>query len=130
MRKFKKFTYSNFCYLGTELIDLKIQVKKGNYVLDYTKGFCPEKISNPIALTAEESDKLDALFSELNFEKWKDKYENHDILDGEEWKIKVTFADGTKRDIFGMNARPRRWIKFNALLKWIHEKQIEYEAKP
>ena len=62
MRLIKKLTYSNFCYLGTELIDLKIQVKKGNYVVDYTKGLRPEKISNSIALTAAESDKLDALF--------------------------------------------------------------------
>ena len=68
-------------------------------------------------------------FSELNLEKWKDKYENIDILDGEERKIKVTFADRTKRDIFGMNARPTRWIKFNVLLKWIHNIHMEYELK-
>lgn len=80
-------------------------------------------------MTAEDSDKLDELFAEFHIERWKDKYEDNSILDGEEWTIKVTLSDGTKREIFGLNARPTRWVKFRALLKWIQDKQKEYEIK-
>ena len=129
MRTLKRFSYSNFCYLATELVDLKIHSKKGLYVVEYSKGFAPEKVFEPITLTAEESDKLDELFSELHIDRWNDRYENLNILDGEEWTIKVTFTDGSKREIHGMNARPTRWVKFRALIKWVQEKQMEYELK-
>ncbi len=128
MRKIKRFTYSNCCYLATSLTDVKIQAKKGIYVVEYSKRIAPERLYEPVTLTAEESDELDAAFEELHIDRWKDRYEDRRILDGEAWTIEVVLYDGSKRRITGTNARPSRWDKLSALIQWIRER-TEHEPK-
>ena len=41
-RLITEFTYNNFVYLETGLIDLKIEFKYGHYEVCYKTGYCPE----------------------------------------------------------------------------------------
>lgn len=45
------------------------------------------------------------------FGNWKEHYENHDICDGHQWSMVITFADGTMKEIFGSNEYPDSWDK-------------------
>lgn len=51
----------------------------------------------------------EALFEKLFIHHWKKKYINHDIYDGEQWKISLHFANGKVWSIYGSNAYPVLW---------------------
>ena len=126
-RLIAEFTYNNFVYLETGLIDLKIEYKYGHYEVCYKTGYCPEYIPEPIVLNAIDTDKLDEFLTELNVKRWKNNYVKDYILDGDDWTITVKFCDGSKRKITGSNHYPTKWPRFEALLTWIQEKRKEYK---
>jgi len=53
-------------------------------------------------------------FEGLHIEEWKQEYVDSEILDGIQWKLVVTYADGRKRKYWGSNDFPD---DFRALLE-------------
>lgn len=125
-RLITELAYNNFVFLAADLTELKIEFKCNHYEVYYKTGYCPEKIPEPFVLNATDTDTLGVFLNELNIRRWKAKYIEENILDGEDWTVNVKFFDGTKRKIRGSNHYPSKWPKFKAMLKWIAEKQAEY----
>jgi hypothetical protein len=43
------------------------------------------------------------------FTAWKELYDNKYVYDGDQWGIRILFADGTEKTIRGSNAYPKTW---------------------
>jgi hypothetical protein len=59
-------------------------------------------------------DKIETFILESSrngFTKWKDTYENNNILDGHQWGIIIMFSDSTQKTISGSNQYPETWNK-------------------
>lgn len=52
------------------------------------------------------------LTDDLKVRDWKNEYNNNSILDGEQWLMKIKFADGVIKKIKGSNAYPDNWEEF------------------
>ena len=48
--------------------------------------------------------------------KWKKKYYNNDILDGEQWELKMEFNDLILFESFGSNEYPNNWDTFQEII--------------
>jgi len=54
---------------------------------------------------------------DLNILAWKEKYNDPDILDGEQWGVYIKFFDGKTIEIQGNNDYPKEWDAFKATVK-------------
>lgn len=80
---------------------------------DYTKGGAPREMSE---IPEEEFDVYDindveTLMKEMNKANilhWKDRYDNKNIMDGEQWSLTVTYKEGKTKSIYGSNDKPRK----------------------
>ena len=45
------------------------------------------------------------------FTKWKDKYDDPNVEDGHQWGIRIVFADGTEKQVYGSNKYPQTYEK-------------------
>ena len=58
-----------------------------------------------------------SLYMDLLLHEWKRSYNNPDILDGEQWELKINLTDGHKRLYHGSNAFPPLWTDLVALFR-------------
>lgn len=128
MRKIKELEYSTFGYLSSENEKLVITRQGDLSTVIYELPFCYDAEPKVIYLTATESAEIAALVESIGINDWDDRYENRNILDGEEWKIKVTYEDGEAREIIGVNAHPEGWHRFETLVEHIKEKWLRTQA--
>ncbi len=57
----------------------------------------------------EWQDILDKLYRDLHIQEWKRKYVDPKILDGTQWDLTITLANGRKKEYYGSNAYPPNW---------------------
>lgn len=55
----------------------------------------------------------ETLFERLFIHHWKKNYVNHDVYDGEQWRIRLRFANGKVWSVYGSNAYPALWEDAN-----------------
>jgi hypothetical protein len=55
---------------------------------------------------------LKTLIIDLNILSWKENYNNDDIIDGEQWEIRMKFINGNQVKIDGSNDYPIEWDKY------------------
>lgn len=55
---------------------------------------------------------------------WGNVYYNMAVMDGHQWKITLTFSDGSSREIFGSNAYPQEWELVYEALNVLTGKEI------
>jgi len=73
-------------------------------------------------------DKVDA----LKVWSWEKNYNNDDILDGTQWKLKIKREGRRQRRIFGSNAYPEPKGTFNSFIKALNKlskSEIEFEEE-
>lgn len=54
-------------------------------------------------------------FNLIRIDKWKNDYLNKNVLDGYQWELKVTYADGTQKISGGSNAYPKEFSRLKNL---------------
>lgn len=60
---------------------------------------------------------VDALYHELFLNDWKHRFNDYDVIDGEEWKLTIKFTERRKRTYSGMNGFPPYWGELVKLIK-------------
>lgn len=74
--------------------------------------------SIPFAVTEEEwRDLLDALYGKLFLHEWKKNFDDPDILDGEQWSLRLGLNGGRRRLYHGSNDYPQYWDELKALFR-------------
>ena len=58
-----------------------------------------------------------SLYEDLYLNDWKHRFEDPDVLDGEEWKLVILLTGGRKRVYSGTNAYPPYWEKLESLVR-------------
>ena len=58
-------------------------------------------------------------FSIINVDKWKEEYLNKNVLDGIQWKLSVTYGDGSKKQVYGSNSFPKGYNRLKKLFEEI-----------
>ncbi len=61
------------------------------------------------------------------FTHWRESYNNESIMDGDQWHIKIYFADGTAKDIYGSNAYPLTYEPMQDAFNELRSIRIEIE---
>ena len=98
---------------------MNIETDNGNSVLCITPSRLTRKAEIKKELSADEWESFsDSIMSKFRLFDWKDKYINHDILDGTQWHIKIEYIDGTLKEVFGSNDYPDNWGEF---IRFINE---------
>ncbi|MDR1563368.1 MAG: hypothetical protein LBS74_00200 [Oscillospiraceae bacterium] len=104
---------------GQTLREHKIDLQNKQY-FEYTaeigEGYVPRDASAEnegfTFLSNLEEDKIAAFIrssARYGFTNWKEAYNNYNVDDGDQWEIKILFADGTQKTITGSNAYPKTW---------------------
>ena len=57
------------------------------------------------------------LYSELYLHEWKKRYEDPNVLDGEQWELEIKLTDGRRRYYCGSNEFPPYWKELKKLFK-------------
>ena len=64
------------------------------------------------------------------FADWEEHYADPDIMDGHQWRIDITFSDGTVKEISGSNAYPKTWdAMYRAFERLTGEKVLFVKTK-
>lgn len=68
---------------------------------------------------------VDSLYYELFLNDWKRRFNNYDVLDGEEWALTIKLTEHRKRTYSGMNGFPPYWEELVKLMKpFLKEKKL------
>jgi ADP-ribosylglycohydrolase len=59
--------------------------------------------------SAQEADDLRLRFATIHTEYWNTDYNNPCVCDGEQWKLKVRYSNGSSASFSGSNAYPESW---------------------
>lgn len=112
----------------------KIRFDRGGYFLD-SKSFtitrtadgadaqitgipCRLPPDNRKHLSREKWQKLlDGLYTDCFLHEWKKSYEDPDVLDGEQWSLRITLEGNRHRSYYGSNAYPVYWKEMLRLFK-------------
>lgn len=65
------------------------------------------------------------LYGTLFIHEWEDAYDNSDILDGEQWSLRIKFTEGRDKETYGINEYPPYWNELVRTFKKL-EKKIEF----
>ena len=79
---------------------------------------CPRYSSDPVTLNVSEEEwrsLVDALFCKLFLHEWKKSFVDPDILDGEQWELKLQLTGSRVRNYHGSNDYPACWDELRAL---------------
>ena len=60
---------------------------------------------------------VDSLYDGMYLHEWDKRYNNPDILDGEQWELVITMTGGRTRSYYGSNAYPPYWKELKRLFK-------------
>jgi hypothetical protein len=60
----------------------------------------------------------DFLVNDLKIFDWKKRYYDNNILDGEQWEIKITLNDNKKIEMYGSNEYPKNFEDFRDKLDY------------
>lgn len=60
---------------------------------------------------------VNKLYSELYLHEWKKRYNNRNVLDGEQWSLEIRLTGGRKRTWSGSNDFPPYWKELKSLFK-------------
>jgi len=63
-------------------------------------------------LRPKEWQQLIDILRKCDFEFWLDDYYDHTVLDGTQWSVKLTLADGRVVEKSGSNSFPKQWEEF------------------
>jgi hypothetical protein len=64
------------------------------------------------------------LVNNLKIFDWKSRYYDNNIMDGEQWEVKITLKTGKKYEFFGSNEYPENFEKLRKKIKHYFEKGI------
>ena len=83
----------------------------------FPNSYEPDSVSYTHAMTKEEWHSfIRMLFDMAYLHEWAERYDDPDILDGEQWELTVRMTNRRKRFIYGSNSFPPYWVEFlNAL---------------
>lgn len=81
-----------------------VTIEKGSYMLFKTHSRFQREISRGKFYTF-----IERLYMQYDFEKWNEYYRNPEILDGEDWEIRVDLDHHTSDIRKGVNAYPDNW---------------------
>ena len=59
-----------------------------------------------------EQDNIQAFYrdaAKYGLQTWLPHYDDMNIMDGHQWGVEITYADGTQQNIYGSNAYPETW---------------------
>lgn len=85
-----------------------LSVKTFNPPADLGQGEISEKEWNKM---------LDKLFCRLYIHEWKKSYVNPDILDGEQWELRLKLTRDRQRNYYGSNAYPPLWKELKGVFR-------------
>ena len=60
---------------------------------------------------------LDGLYTDCFLHEWKKSYEDPDVLDGEQWNLRITLEGNRHRSYSGSNAYPVYWKEMLRLFR-------------
>ena len=74
-----------------------------------------------------DDEKIAAFFEdcdEYGFNDWEEDYSRQDIMDGHQWGIFVTFADGSVKKVHGSNAYPETWNEMKTAFENLTDRNV------
>jgi hypothetical protein len=93
-----------------------INVVKNNNKIKYTYEHTLKQISIEYDFQKEKWDEfIDKIF-DMEIHKWKSKYYDNDIDDGEQWNLEMEFCDLPKFESYGSNEYPKNWDAFQTII--------------
>ena len=113
-------TSIRFCdggYFGGYL-GVLISKRKGFITVDVNTSSL--HIENPFHRKMEEDEwqkLLDKLYCRLYIHEWKKRFDNPDILDGEQWGLEIHLTGGRKRTYSGSNDYPPLWKELKSIFR-------------
>ena len=60
---------------------------------------------------------VNKLYTELYLHEWKKRYDDPDVLDGEQWELTIKLSGNRRRTYSGSNAFPPYWSELKALFR-------------
>ena len=77
----------------------------------------PQQWINRKVVSEDEKEKLIETLNKIKFLTWKKEYDDKEMLDGTQWTILVTYNGNLKKKVYGSNAYPKGFNKFETHLK-------------